>query len=1011
MITKVNQFKNVVFQSNNFNKKEKKNFIENPITENSNNIIGIPKSYIVFRGKTIDDLNLTDDAKQLTKMAEEIAKEMKHTEITPYHLIAAAIKESENNMSAFPAEILDTGAIESISTLNKLANVYAKENMIANAENREYFLASLKELNERNNEYLNSLEKLKNITEESKNTLEITENVPEKSEKVSEELKNTPEKSLKFSEDFFNFIDKNKKDLPLIDSYNITGLTINYLTTNSILHTNDFLKDFLTLTYYKKESDISSNYMKEYNQRAIDVWNKLALGSNLFVTYKDENEADRLASSIVNTLNAEKYGNVNKDNTLIYNFSNTINVEELAEQIATMEAVTPEKQKLFMINLNYLLVNSMKPDSEVIYSSNILDIPKLLGEKSRIIFFQQEDNNYEALKNPIIKKSFSNFITYSIPPVRTYEAIDIINNNKKLLKNINTPFTKDARERAVFYSDKLDGIFPDKSIDLMKRIASYYGDKKKKISSKDVDEFAKIGYELFNKDDNEQRIIYDTGKNFSSLYGKDTIKKDLEALAYQIRNNKIGTKGIIITSKDEEAGSGRKYAIEALAGEVKVPFVEINTTDFARGEAEEETNQVIQPKNAMSKIFANAKKAAIQNNYKTAIIYVNNFEEFAFSSPYLPGYKQAMLQLEKEMEKAEQENLNIIVVGSTNEYYAEAIPAFVRNFNQHLSVDSPAFDKKSRRDILENRIKEKNIPLAYITKAEKNALLDKIAKLTEYMSFVQIKTMIDKTEQIMIERNKKRASIGDFIESYLQLATGRTSHPEMADYNKQVTTSHECGHATNLEVMTDLLKRKGKPWHLSRDVNFITLDPRGDFLGAVFQGRMDNTDYPFEALFSDIVCTYGGYSCEKEFFDMDGSIGISQDLAQASAAAKRGVEYYGLGFNTGKISNAARIASAKYNEAVFKDMEVILTNAQMVSDLITECYKEFNEWFTQKYSKLIGTDDCMVDGDSFRKSLFSWKKALPDSKKQELEIMDDMILDIIKASKNGKIYSRVKKIV
>ena len=75
MITKVNQFKNVVFQSNNFNKKEKKNFIENPITENSNNIIGIPKSYIVFRGKTINDLNLTDDAKQLTKMAEEIAKE------------------------------------------------------------------------------------------------------------------------------------------------------------------------------------------------------------------------------------------------------------------------------------------------------------------------------------------------------------------------------------------------------------------------------------------------------------------------------------------------------------------------------------------------------------------------------------------------------------------------------------------------------------------------------------------------------------------------------------------------------------------------------------------------------------------------------------------------------------------------------------------------------------------------------------------------------------------------
>ena len=276
------------------------------------------------------------------------------------------------------------------------------------------------------------------------------------------------------------------------------------------------------------------------------------------------------------------------------------------------------------------------------------------------------------------------------------------------------------------------------------------------------------------------------------------------------------------------------------------------------------------------------------------------------------------------------------------------------------------------------------------------------------MSFVEIKSMVEKTGQIMLERGKTRASIGDFIEAYLQLATGRTSRPEMPEYNKRATTSHECGHAVNLEVMNEILREKGQPWHQSRDVNFITLDPRGNFLGAVFEGRSENADYPFEAMFTGLVCAYGGYSAEKLFFDMDGSSGISQDLAQASASAKNGIEYFGFGFNTGKISNAAGIKSGKYSENVFKDMNVILTNAQIASDLITETYRGFNKWFTDKYSKLIGTDDCMIDGDKFRAVLAQWKTAQPENVKEEIEILSDMIMDIIKSTKKGKIYGKLK---
>ena len=501
------------------------------------------------------------------------------------------------------------------------------------------------------------------------------------------------------------------------------------------------------------------------------------------------------------------------------------------------------------------------------------------------------------------------------------------------------------------------------------------------------------------------------GKNLQTYYGKETTKKDIEILVKQIKTGQVGTKGIIITSKDEEAGSGKKYTAEVVAGEAKVPFLELSSSDFASTVDEVNYAGRVPAAENMKKMFGEIKAAAKQNQYNTAVMYINNFEDFAFSETYNVSYKKAMAQLTKEMEKAEKEGLNILVMGGTTLFLSDFIPYYVKNFSENIIVDTPAFNKNARREVITKLLEGKNIPLACKSEAEKASFIEKIVKISEYSSFVEIKKLLNKTAQIMLERNKKEATIGDFIEAYLQIATGRTSRPEMPMYNKKATTSHECGHATNLEVMNNIYRKKGKPWYTSRDVNFITLDPRGNFLGAVFERKSENMDYPFEAMFSDIVCAYGGHSCEKAFFDMDGSSGISQDLAQATSAAKRAVEYFGLGYYTGKISNAAKIMSPTYNENVYKDIEVILANAQIVSDLITEYYKDFNIWFTDKYSKLIGTDDCMIDGDDFRTQLNKWIASRSQDFKEDLNIVEDIILDVIKSTKNGKIYSQARRII
>ena len=524
MITRVESVNAKLLYPNSLKKQEKSsNNVTNTINYSSK-LLGIPRSYISFRGKTFSDLNLTEDAKALAERAENIAKENKHSEITPAHVIAASIEETEDALKMLPQEVLDSGAIESISTLNKIVNNSANENMIATKENREYFLTSLSELKEAN-------------------MVQLTQ--------IPQNIDNTDNKSLELTDSFYNFIKEKTQGAPIINSIMLLGTAMNnYTTKEDIFYPSDFLKDFIALTYYKKDDEIQDNYMKEYNTRAIDVWNKLALGSNLFVTCEDEKEAERLAASIVNTVNASKHGDVNSKNTLIYNFSDTIEPSFLQEEINKINEAIPDKQKLFILNLDYLLAKGVNnPDKDVI-ADKIIDLPLSLDDKSRLILFQNEKTNSAFLLDPEVKKTYNNFITYSIPPIRTYEAIEILKKNKELVKDVKTSFTKDAMDKAVYYSDKLDGIMPDKSIDLMKRIASYYGRDKKKITTKEVDEFAQVGYELF-KDKNEgTKVVYDTGKNLASLYGKDTTKKDLVALVQQIKRGNIGPKGIVITSKD-----------------------------------------------------------------------------------------------------------------------------------------------------------------------------------------------------------------------------------------------------------------------------------------------------------------------------------------------------------------------------------------------------------------------------------------------------------------------------
>ena len=99
-----------------------------------------------------------------------------------------------------------------------------------------------------------------------------------------------------------------------------------------------------------------------------------------------------------------------------------------------------------------------------------------------------------------------------------------------------------------------------------------------------------------------------------------------------------------------------------------------------------------------------------------------------------------------------------------------------------------------------------------------------------------------------------------------------------------------------------------------------------------------------------------------------------------------------------------RNITPRLRNKIEKDVEVITKNALLSSDMIVEYYADFINEFSDKYANKVGTGDCLIDGDQFRKELREWKAKQSPEKQAELDLLDNMLLDIIDKTKKGKLY-------
>lgn len=937
-----------------------------------------------------DYLQFNNPAIGIQNKALTLAKKYNHNEANHYHFISSAFTDTLDFIDKLDKDEADLYISENEDAPAYFANIFSNE-IYENKTFREQFKELLKaEIEEVNN---------------------ILETMPPKNAKSKQKID--------VSDYFYNDMEIVRESLDR-DETIVNGFDIyNGAFCSSIPEVAKFIDNFKMkvndITMCEPNLD-KRLHIKSYDKRAENVFKNLNHGANMFITYDGSKVNPNYFVPSIKKMFEQSSAKLNPENTEIIEFNQNIKMMPFIEKLKTLSK-DKSKNYIVIFSQNNLTKNSQSIDEN---GNTVFAMPNeylnLMGKTPkniRFVVFDTKDRYLAYMQNSAINTVFNDFGEISIPVLNSKDVLQAFKENPNIFNDMKINITKGALENVVNTSSQLDGLFPDKTLNLLRKLSGFYIDKKE-ITPKDVDKYIKESGSLFKQSNNDSsiEIVFDTGKRLKDIIGKENTKKEAEYIIKQIKNKSIGTKGFIVYSQDGMTGGGRRHTAEVIAGESNVPFVSINTLDFGTKEVDLFGGSIMSPEASMKKLFSLVNTQAEANPNKSVVLFIENFEYFSVGEIVSEYHQKAMAQLIREMDNAEKKGLNIVVMGSVSspKYIGEATMKSFR-FTDNIEISSPAFNPKERAEVLKHAAKKDKLKIAG-TPEEQDKLLEDMAKTLIGFPYIELKSFMKKAKSVALERNHKEITKADLIESYLRLTTGRPSTKQDEMFEKELTTRHEAGHAVTLQVMNDLFKKSGKPWHIPDMVNFITLDPRGYYGGAMYHKKDINHEKSFEATFTDIVCSYGGHSAEKHFYDMDGSMGITCDLDSATSTAEYMVKAMGQGHYTGKISltnmygdeDFERNITNRMRDKIDADVTVITQNALQVSDTILECYSDFIKEFSNRYAKFVGTGDCLVDGDEFRKEFAEWKARQPQEKQEEMELVDTMILDAIKCAKKGKIY-------
>ena len=991
------------------NKKIQKNNISNPILIQNNpisdNSINFKGSYERSNQIQFEELmaNFTPDANKIWTNANRVAQKYNHANVGYEHVFMAVLSSLLSHIDRLDKGIEKYGDDSSLFSYGALEEITGCPTLFKDEQKRKLAKPILKKhMKELHKQLLNPTIPKKRRFSSIKPEFNLIAKL-----NAIYKTNSKAEQSVTFTDDLF-LVALNFADKPSITKQ-LKQLRV----------------EIQKAVMVEKEPEKQKNHLQFYDSIADKIWKNLDLGNDMYVTYENENKdaVTHLLSSFVNLIKkpGQNYSNLNPENTKIVIFNgNTI--FDILGQIVEEAKKDPSKTYILVYDLGDVLTTNtlVKGRQSVYLTQDEEKILKNAGAPNVRILLISNKNVYfgNTDQEAPLKKDLEHYGVISIPVIDSDGAKEILGSEKGqeyIKTKTDKIFTRDAIRYIVEIANNQDGYYPEKALNYINKVASYYTDKTE-ITIDDVEAYEKELGVIQQKQEgqnSELKIVFNTGKKLDDIIGSPMTKAEARSIVNQILAEKKGYVKGFTTFLDNGSsyGGGRKHTAECIAGEAEIPMITINARDFALKDIDALSANANLSEIKIKKLVTAAKAQAEANKNKTAMIYIENFDNFGanpFSGISSIYEQKAFSQLLEEMENLRKKNdINIIIVGSTN--YPEVLDENIMKpykFLNKIIIYSPQ-SKNDREDLLRYYVRKNNLKIGN-NPDEENKILRNAAETTRGFSFVDIIYLLEKADEISRERGKSIIDKADMTEAFLQTTTGRVLPMAPAKHEREITAKHECGHAIALQIMHDIAKKENKPWHLPNEVNFITLDPRGTYGGAMYHKESENDEFSFENMFSEIVCYFGGYSSEKRFYNMDGSLGITQDMLQATSLAKFAVEKMGMGSKTGRISintNSLGIKdiSDDLRIRMESDVEAILKNAETISNKIISAYSGFVEQFTQKYSDKVGTGDCIISSEEFLEQLENWKSSLSEAEKEGLLDLEKDILTIIEKTKKGEI--------
>lgn len=403
-------------------------------------------------------------------------------------------------------------------------------------------------------------------------------------------------------------------------------------------------------------------------------------------------------------------------------------------------------------------------------------------------------------------------------------------------------------------------------------------------------------------DEIKNHLVKEVTTNFNDVAGMENAKTAMKDIALGIKNAGVyeenGAKipsGILL---EGEPGTGKTLLARALAGEIKVPFLQYSATEMANkwvGESEEKVRQ----------IFSYAKE------HSPCIIFFDEIDSIATSRKQdIASHEKKLLnQLLTSLDGFNQRD-GVIFIAATN--FTESLdPAIKRpgRFDRIVHIDLP--NEEEREAILKVHARNK--------KLSSDIDLKELARNTATLTGAYLENILNEAAILQIKNNHNFITLEDLEEAHRNVLFGYASKRIFKDSEKHLIAVHELGHAV---VSEETIKE-------------ISIIPRGNMGGYTWYVHEEENYVTANKIKKKLVSLLGGRAAEEIILG-EVSTGAQNDMEKAYEMAYNYVTKYGMSEKFGPISiKNANTMSEESKEEVWKEVkEMISKSSEYAKEIV-----------------------------------------------------------------------------